>query len=857
MQNMRMIAAISLLGTSMALQPPRTASGFPTGQNAAYNYRVIVSGLANPTDIRLGGDRGLYIAQRPAAPRDASLSKVDLGSGELTQIGTGPAVLSGFAVTRSGRIFWVDGAKNALMTQENPSASPKVVETNRALTATTITVDGSDRVYVARARSGADMASVMVRGGEAISIRDTGGPPKTALVAASTGDLYWTSKEDGSIYHLGPDGRGSLVLAGLDKPQGIALDPEEENLFFTEVPTPGIAGESGGRNTVNVLDLATKRRAVIHAGDPQPTGVAAAANGTVYWSSTSRGLVMAAVPALAVATVAPYVATLSGEQEIPPVVTSAQGTVTFKLTPDVQRTSRSEDDDDEDDDAEDSEESRPSSSTGGALDYVISINPITNVRRVEIRQGGLGVTGPLVATLSRVISRDEAGSVLSGGTSYSGRGRIRAQDLRGPFEDNFKAFTDALATGGLYVNVLTRSSPSGEVRGQILAPGTTPPPPGGTPPNTPPRATITAPSAGTMIQAGQSVLFAGTATDAENDLVSVLWDLGDGTTSAALAPGSHSYPVAGTYTVRLTATDARGLVDPAPPTRVITVQPVVVNQPPSAAITTPAANVTITAGQSVSFSGTASDPNGDAVTVLWNFGDGATSTLLVPGAHVYATAGTFTARLTATDAKGLAATNPPTRTVTVQAVVANRPPVGTITAPTAATVTINAGQAVSFGGTATDPDGDAVTALWNFGDGSTSAALNPGNHTYANAGTFTVRLTATDARGLAAASPPTRTIVVNSVAAGPTLTQLQTAIFTPSCTSCHDAGGSAGLNLVAGSSYSNLVNRPASTMSGMRVVPGNPGASALVTMLASGHRSVSAANQALISSWISGGAPNN
>ncbi|HLP31206.1 MAG TPA: PKD domain-containing protein, partial [Geothrix sp.] len=388
-----------------------------------------------------------------------------------------------------------------------------------------------------------------------------------------------------------------------------------------------------------------------------------------------------------------------------------------------------------------------------------------------------------------------------------------------------------------------------EIRGQIL-------PASSTPANHPPTATITAPAGDVTIQSGQSVSFAGTATDPDGDAVTVLWSFGDGTTSALLNPGGHTYPMPGTYTVRLTATDAKGLADPNPPTRTITVQGAPVNLPPKGTITSPPGNVTIVAGQSVPFAGTVSDPNGDAVTVLWSFGDGGTSTLLSPGNHVYTTPGTYTARLTATDAQGLADPNPPTRTITVQTVPVNQPPSATITAPMG-NVSITAGQSVTFAGTASDPDGDTVTVLWAFGDGATSTLLSPGAHTYLAAGTYTVTLTATDAKGLADPAPPTRTITVTPGGMAPTLTQLQTTIFTPLCTGCHGVGGDAGMNLSAGSAYSSLVNVPATTRSGLRVVPGNPGASALVAQLAAGHRSVSAANQALISAWISAGALNN
>jgi PKD repeat protein len=373
-----------------------------------------------------------------------------------------------------------------------------------------------------------------------------------------------------------------------------------------------------------------------------------------------------------------------------------------------------------------------------------------------------------------------------------------------------------------------------------------------------PAGTITAPAGNVTITAGQSVTFTGTAADPDAEPVTVLWNFGDGASSTVLAPPAHTYATPGVYTVSLTATDSTGLSDPNPPTRTITIQAPVMNGAPAGVITAPAGNVTITAGQSVSFAGTASDPDGDMVTVLWSLGDGTTSTLLTPGSHAYVAAGTYTVTLTATDSQGLPDPNPPTRTITVLPVTANAPPTGVITAP-AGNVTITAGQSVSFSGTASDPNGDTVTVLWNFGDGATSTALAPGAHTFAAAGTFTVTFTATDSHGLPDPNPPSRTITVNPAATAATLTQVQTAIFTPSCAGCHSGSGApAGLVLSAGSAFSNLVNVPATTIPGTRVIPGNSAGSALVIQLTTnGHHTPSAANLTLLKSWIDAGALNN
>ena len=190
------------------------------------------------------------------------------------------------------------------------------------------------------------------------------------------------------------------------------------------------------------------------------------------------------------------------------------------------------------------------------------------------------------------------------------------------------------------------------------------------------------------------------------------------------------------------------------------------NNPPNGTIVQPAGNPTIAVNQSVTFSGTASDPDGDAVAVLWQFGDGATSTLLSPGAHTYTAPGSYTVTFTATDQYGLSDPTPDGRTVTVT----NTAPNGTIVQP-AGNPTITVNQSVTFSGTASDPDGDAVAVLWQFGDGATSTLLSPGAHTYTAPGSYTVTFTATDSRGLSDPTPDTRTVTVTNTAPNGTIVQ--------------------------------------------------------------------------------------
>jgi hypothetical protein len=92
--------------------------------------------------------------------------------------------------------------------------------------------------------------------------------------------------------------------------------------------------------------------------------------------------------------------------------------------------------------------------------------------------------------------------------------------------------------------------------------------------------------------------------------------------------------------------------------------------PPTGTITSPAGNVTVTAGQSVYFSGTGSDPDGTITSYSWAFPGGSpgTSSLANPGNVIYSLPGTFSATFTVTDNAGLTDPNPPSVTITVNPV---------------------------------------------------------------------------------------------------------------------------------------------------------------------------------------------
>jgi len=87
-----------------------------------------------------------------------------------------------------------------------------------------------------------------------------------------------------------------------------------------------------------------------------------------------------------------------------------------------------------------------------------------------------------------------------------------------------------------------------------------------------------------------------------------------------------------------------------------------VNLPPLVSLT---ASTTSGAGPlSVQFTGIASDPDGTIASYHWDFGNGQTSTTQSP-AHTYQSAGSYTARFTATDNSGASASASVVITVTI------------------------------------------------------------------------------------------------------------------------------------------------------------------------------------------------
>ena len=263
------------------------------------------------------------------------------------------------------------------------------------------------------------------------------------------------------------------------------------------------------------------------------------------------------------------------------------------------------------------------------------------------------------------------------------------------------------------------------------------------PANAAPTASFTASASGDSVSVD-----AAASSDPDGDALAYAWDFGDGATGSGVST-AHVYAAAGDYTVTLTVSDGRG--GTATATRTIALAPA--NRAPTAAFSFAPASPR--KGAAVTFDGTASsDPDGDALVYAWDFGDGTTGSGS-PAAHAFATPGSFTVTLTVTDPSGAADATSATIAVAAPA----PPPISGSTPATpnrrphaSFTVQAVAGLAEDVeldASGSSDPDADALTYAWDFGDGTNGTGVAV-THAYLTAGAKVVRLTVTDPSGAGA-----------------------------------------------------------------------------------------------------------
>ncbi len=265
--------------------------------------------------------------------------------------------------------------------------------------------------------------------------------------------------------------------------------------------------------------------------------------------------------------------------------------------------------------------------------------------------------------------------------------------------------------------------------------------------------------------------FTNTTTSA-SPVATWAWDFGDGSTSTAQSP-THIYTTSGTFPVTLTATDNVGCSATVIDTDAVHILPLI-NPSFSANDTMPCP------GQAVIFTRNFS---AGGFTILWDFGDGATSNSSpsnVP--HTYLAAGTYDVSITMSNASGCSATKLVTDFIEII--------LPTVNFSASPNVTDCPPILTNF----TDLSNSNIVAWqWNFSDGGTSALQNPG-HLFTTSGYFPISLSVTDNNGC------TDSLTIDSVVSvnGP----FGTISYTPDTTGCPPFDVTFTANTFNSSTYS-------------------------------------------------------
>ncbi len=205
------------------------------------------------------------------------------------------------------------------------------------------------------------------------------------------------------------------------------------------------------------------------------------------------------------------------------------------------------------------------------------------------------------------------------------------------------------------------------------------------------------------------------------------WSFGDGSTGTGPAAG-HTYTQAGTYDVRLIITDISGCKDTL-------TKPLYIRVDGPTADFASAVPGSCLNSAVVFNDGSVTDGTHAIQQWIWNYGDGTSDTLTAPPfQHTYAGAGIYTVSLKVTDSKGCADSITKASLLVISKPFANFGTLDTISCPN---------RPINFSNLSSGP---GLTYVWDFGDGTTSNAINP-VHSYTLDGIYTVKLVITDQYG--------------------------------------------------------------------------------------------------------------
>jgi hypothetical protein len=347
--------------------------------------------------------------------------------------------------------------------------------------------------------------------------------------------------------------------------------------------------------------------------------------------------------------------------------------------------------------------------------------------------------------------------------------------------------------------------------------------------NSGPSVSISSPTSNSVFQLNQSVALVGSATDPEDGALSganLTWYDYPASTAATSTIGNgtnltNSFGTNGTHTITLSAKDSQNYFATAAVS-------IFINTAPTASITAPASGTVYSPGDSITFTGQASDSEElsgapgaitDTSRLGWFRGDWGTGTYLGSGTTYTTTTtpnGAHTITFGGIDRHGVLAT------AAIGIAIGSRP---TISFTPASDTVIQLGVATAFTGTATDndPGGSMNTTTYNWYDNGTLIAGSTGqsaiSYTGTSVGAHMIAFSGASAAGVYATE--TKRIFVNAIP--------EVTISSP--TADFRFNTSAAFNLVFTASDSAETTNGSLTYS----VYDQPGSVGALTLLSSGN----------------------
>lgn len=245
----------------------------------------------------------------------------------------------------------------------------------------------------------------------------------------------------------------------------------------------------------------------------------------------------------------------------------------------------------------------------------------------------------------------------------------------------------------------------------------------------PPKVTLSGTSSGTV---NNPYTFSASATNCSPSSNGWRWSIGGGSGSSTTSSISITWSTTGTKSVSVSNTSCGS----ASASKSVSISSGTSGSALTANYTY--SPTTISAGQAVSFDGRSS--SGSPTIYQWTFGDGTPTADGSQVQHTFANGGTFQVTLSiAKPGTGAGCslgfcTDTETKTI----VVSGEPIVPLVAAFTYSPETIKAGKPVSFDGSGSQ--GTPTVYEWTFGDGSPKGSGAQAQHTYANPGTYQVKL---------------------------------------------------------------------------------------------------------------------